>query len=89
MVGIHQRSAHFTDRTEPHGIGSVREINQRAGCAAVSRQLDLELRESEQFAGLRLRHDQTVAFHARNVYEKLRVHSKSEAVARALRDRIV
>jgi DNA-binding NarL/FixJ family response regulator len=31
----------------------------------------------------------TVAFHARNVYEKLRVHSKSEAVARALRDRLV
>ena len=31
----------------------------------------------------------TVAFHARNVYAKLEVHSKSEAVARALRDRLV
>jgi DNA-binding NarL/FixJ family response regulator len=31
----------------------------------------------------------TVAFHVRNVYAKLEVHSKSEAVARALRDRLV
>jgi DNA-binding NarL/FixJ family response regulator len=31
----------------------------------------------------------TVAWHMRRVYEKLHVHSKSEAVAKALRDRIV
>jgi DNA-binding NarL/FixJ family response regulator len=31
----------------------------------------------------------TVAWHMRHVYEKLHVHSKSEAVARALRDRII
>jgi DNA-binding NarL/FixJ family response regulator len=31
----------------------------------------------------------TVAFHMRNVYDKLQVHSKSEAVAKALRNRIV
>jgi DNA-binding NarL/FixJ family response regulator len=31
----------------------------------------------------------TVSFHLRNVYTKLEVHSKSEAVARALRDRLV
>jgi DNA-binding NarL/FixJ family response regulator len=31
----------------------------------------------------------TVAFHMKRVYEKLQVHSKSEAVAKALRDRIV
>lgn len=31
----------------------------------------------------------TVAFHMRNVYQKLHVHSKSEAVSRALRDHIV
>ena len=31
----------------------------------------------------------TIAFHVRNVYAKLEVHSKSEAVARALRDRLV
>ncbi len=31
----------------------------------------------------------TVSFHLRNVYAKLEVHSKSEAVARALRDRLV
>jgi DNA-binding NarL/FixJ family response regulator len=30
-----------------------------------------------------------VSFHMRHVYEKLRVHSKSEAVARALRDRLL
>src|SRR5258706_6477928 len=31
----------------------------------------------------------TVHFHMRNVYDKLQVHSKSEAVSKALRDRIV
>ena len=31
----------------------------------------------------------TVAFHMKHIYTKLQVHSKSEAVARALRDRIV
>jgi DNA-binding NarL/FixJ family response regulator len=31
----------------------------------------------------------TIKFHMRNVYDKLQVHSKSEAVAKALRDRLV
>ena len=31
----------------------------------------------------------TVAFHMKSIYAKLQVHSKSEAVAKALRDRIV
>jgi len=31
----------------------------------------------------------TIAWHMRHIYEKLHVHSKSEAVARALRDRII
>jgi DNA-binding NarL/FixJ family response regulator len=31
----------------------------------------------------------TVAFHLRNVYTKLAVHSKSEAVAKALRERLI
>jgi DNA-binding NarL/FixJ family response regulator len=30
-----------------------------------------------------------ISFHMRNIYAKLRVHSKSEAVVRALRDRLV
>ena len=31
----------------------------------------------------------TVSFHIQNIYGKLRVHSKSEAVAKALRDRLI
>jgi DNA-binding NarL/FixJ family response regulator len=31
----------------------------------------------------------TIAFHMQNIYQKLEVHSKSEAVAKALRDRII
>lgn len=31
----------------------------------------------------------TISFHMRRIYEKLHVHTKSEAVAKALRDRIV
>jgi len=31
----------------------------------------------------------TISFHMRHIYEKLQVHSKSEAVAKALRNRIV
>ena len=31
----------------------------------------------------------TVSFHVRRIYEKLQVHSKSEAVAKALRNNLV
>jgi DNA-binding NarL/FixJ family response regulator len=31
----------------------------------------------------------TIKFHMRNVYSKLQVHSKSEAVAKALQNRLV
>jgi len=31
----------------------------------------------------------TIAFHMRNIYEKLQVHSKSQAVSKALRDKLV
>jgi len=31
----------------------------------------------------------TIAFHMKRIYEKLQVHSKSEAVSKALRDGLV
>ena len=31
----------------------------------------------------------TISFHVRRIYDKLHVHTKSEAVAKALRDQIV
>ncbi|HKC88526.1 MAG TPA: LuxR C-terminal-related transcriptional regulator [Blastocatellia bacterium] len=31
----------------------------------------------------------TINFHLQHIYEKLQVHSKSEAVAKALRNRLV
>ena len=31
----------------------------------------------------------TIAFHMQNIYQKLQVHSKSEAVAKALRERLI
>ena len=31
----------------------------------------------------------TIKFHIRHIYDKLQVHSKAEAVAKALRDRLV
>ena len=31
----------------------------------------------------------TVSYHLRSIYRKLHVHSKSEAVAKALRDRLI
>jgi DNA-binding CsgD family transcriptional regulator len=31
----------------------------------------------------------TVSFHLKHIYQKLQVHSKSEAVAKALRERLI
>jgi DNA-binding CsgD family transcriptional regulator len=31
----------------------------------------------------------TISFHLKHIYEKLQVHSKSEAVAKALRNRLI
>jgi DNA-binding NarL/FixJ family response regulator len=77
-------------------IGSFQRVPPGAPARA-----DLSLRELEVLKLLAAGHSyktaasklslslDTVRFHVRNIYDKLHVHSKSEAVARALRHRLL
>jgi DNA-binding NarL/FixJ family response regulator len=59
----------------PHELRLLKMLVQGHNYTSVAAELDVSFN--------------TVAFHMQNIYQKLQVHSKSEAVARALLDRLV
>ena len=58
----------------PHEIRLLKLLVEGHNFPSAARELDVTVR--------------AISFHMRNIYEKLQVHSKSEAVAKALRHRI-
>jgi DNA-binding CsgD family transcriptional regulator len=70
-----QPPAHAAYRLTPHEVRILRLLTEGHSYKTAAAVLERSIH--------------TVAFHMKQIYAKLHVHSKSEAVAKALRDRIV
>jgi DNA-binding NarL/FixJ family response regulator len=78
VVGLFQRfrpSKHADYQLTPHEVRLLKMLIQGHNYTSAAAELGVSF--------------STIAFHMQNIYQKLQVHSKSEAVARALLERLV